>query len=418
MKLDQVDMIDEDFFVHGEPHAAWRVLRAEAPVHWNPGHNVWSTQIKRELEHLGFWNVTKYEDIFTISRDPATFISSQGISLGAELPEDMAELQQQYDSSGRMLIVADPPRHTKLRMLVNKGFTPRVISKLEPHIREITHEILDAVTPRGECDFVVDVSARLPLAVICELMGIPHDDWQYMFDFTNRAIGGQDPEYQVEGEDIMSLQMQAFTYFMQRIEVARSQGREDLLTRLVQSEIDGEKLDDFDIVLFCLLLIIAGNETTRNATTGGMLALIEHPAQRARLLADRSLLPKAIEEILRWTSPVMHMTRVATRDFDLRGTRIRKGDRVAMWYTSANRDEDAFPDPYRFDVGREPNEHLAFGVGEHFCLGANLARLELTVMFEELLERLPDVELAGSPERLRSNFIGGIKHMPVRWPKA
>jgi cytochrome P450 len=405
--LENINLGDLDFFVQGSPHDAWRVLRERDPVHWNRPTRRFRPRLNMEVEVAGFWNVTKYSDIFRISKDPETFISSKGIALGPG--RDRAT--EALDIQGRMLIMSDPPRHTKLRRLVNKGFTPRTVAKLEPRIRAIADEIISDVAGRGECDFVVDVSAKLPLAVICELMGVPREDWPLMFDMTNRTIGSADPEYQIDGDPVQS--MNAFGYFARLVEARRTEPLEDLVTTLIGSQIDGEKLDDFDILLFCFLLIVAGNETTRNATTGGMLALLERPEELERLRSDRGLMASAIEEILRWSSPVMHMTRTATRDVELRGRQIKAGDKLAMWYASANRDEDVFDDAYRFDVARAPNEHLAFGVGEHFCLGANLARLELQVMFEELLERLPGMRLAGPPERLRSNFIGGIKHLPV-----
>ncbi len=325
-----------------------------------------------------------------------------------------------------MLITSDPPRHVRLRRLVNKGFTPRAVAAFEPHIRRITTDILDAVSPKGRCDFVTEVAAILPLAVICGMMGVPQQDWPKMFELTNRVLGATDPEYQTataDGDDrprvveatIMQGYMEMFQYFMRMLAERRHERRDDLVSVLVESEIDGEKLTDEEILYFCYLLILAGNETTRNAISGGLLALFEHPDQRERLQREPELLPTAMEEILRWTSPVLHMTRTATRDVEIRGVQIRAGQKLALWYPSANRDEDVFPEPDTFDITRTSNDHLAFGIGEHFCLGAGFARLELRVMFEELLRRFPDIEPDGPVERLRSNFIGGIKHMPVRF---
>jgi cytochrome P450 len=318
-----------------------------------------------------------------------------------------------------MMITTDPPRHVRLRRLVNKGFTPRMVAALEPHIRRIVTDILDDVAPRGECDFVTDISSRLPLAVICDMMGVPLGDWTRMFDLTNKTLGADDPEYQVEGATAeqtgFQARMEMFQYFAGMMVQRRSEHKDDLLSVLVEADIDGERLSDEEVLFFCFLLIVAGNETTRNATTGGMLALLDHPEQHERLREDPSLLPGTIEEILRWTSPVLHMARVATRDVELRGQQILAGQKLVMWYPSANRDEEVFPDGDQFNITRSPNEHLAFGIGEHFCLGASLARLELRVMFEELLSRLPDIERTGDVQRLRSNFIGGIKHMPVRY---
>jgi cytochrome P450 len=410
-----IDFIDPDFFLTGEQHEAWRLLRAEDPVHWNPGRTL-TLRSGREAEHKGFWNVTKYDDIFRISRDPAGFISGKGIALTFEPSAEVAAQIESMRSSGMqmpdMMIQTDPPRHTKQRQIVNKGFTPRAIGLIESHVRDITRKILDDLQGRNECDFVTDVAAKLPLAVICELLGIPEKDWQLVFDLSNRMLGSDDPEYQNgPGEDVM--QFVFYGLFKNLIDERRAEPKDDLLTILGLAEIDEKPLDYMELVLFGVLLMVAGNETTRNATSGGMLALLQHPDQLARLCEDHSLLPTAIEEILRWTSPVMHMTRVATRDYNLRGKTIKTGDRVAMWYPSANRDEDVFPESMTFDIARQPNEHIAFGVGEHFCLGANLARQELRVILSEVMTRMDGIELAGEPEKLRSNFIGGIKHMPV-----
>jgi cytochrome P450 len=411
--LRELNINNPDYYQrHGYPHEAWRRLRAEAPVYWYEGRDATP----------GFWAITKYEDIVRISRDPLTF-SSRDHSLSTAQAAQQRTDGRPEDRGARgdlMMLSADPPRHVRLRRLVNKGFTPRQIAALEPHVRALVRGILDDVAPRGECDFVEDIAARLPLAVICEMMGLPREDWQRIYELTNRTVGAQDPEYQQtqmgSGDTGMRAWVEITRYFAGLVaQRRRSERGEDLVSVLVDAEMDGEKLSDDELLAFCNLLIIAGNETTRNATSGGMLALIEHPDQRARLLADPALIPTAVEEILRWVTPVVHFARVATRDTEVRGQPIRAGEKVVMWYPSANRDEEVFADPFTFDVGREPNDHLAFGIGEHFCLGASLARLELRVMFEELLARLPDIEPAGPVQRLRSNFIGGIKHMPVRY---
>ena len=408
--LSPVNLADPDVFVRGEQHELFRRLRREAPVSWNEGWSGW----EGGPGFPGFWNIVKYEDVLTISRDPATFISSHGIIMGST-PETAGPAA----GLGKMLITMDPPRHVRLRRLVNKGFTPRAVAAMEGHIREIATGILDDVCTRDTCDFVTDVAALLPLAVICEMMGVPKDDWKLMFELTNKVLGGLDPEYQAEGanvdQTITEGHLQMFGYFMRMLAERKRERREDLVSVLVGSEVDGDRLSDEEILYFSYLLILAGNETTRNAISGGLLALFEHPDQRAKLAANPALMPTAVEEILRWTSPVAHMARTATRDVEIRGQQIRKGDQLIMWYPSANRDEDVFPDGDVFDVEREPNEHLAFGIGEHFCLGAGFARLELRVMFEELLRRLPDIAQAGPAERLMSTFIGGIKHLPVRY---
>jgi cholest-4-en-3-one 26-monooxygenase len=404
LRVQDIDLSDFELFVQGKAHDVWQLLRAEAPVHWNAGNDLFP----------GFWSVTKYADVIAVSRDTTTYSSLRGISMMVD-PENPTPAS----GVGKMLITIDPPQHVRLRRLVNKGFTPRMVTQLEPSVREITNRIIDEVAPRGGCDFVTDIAALLPLGVICAMMGIPREDWGLMFALTNRVLGSDDPEYQTvvgDGRETANQGLrEMFGYFVRLVTERREERRDDLISVLTGAEIDGESLTDEEILYFCYLLILAGNETTRNAISGGMLALCEHPAERARLAADAALLPTAVEEILRWTSPVMHMARYVTRDTELRGQHIRAGERVLMWYPSANRDAEVFPNADRFDVGRTPNEHIAFGLGEHFCLGAGLARQELRVMFEMLLARLPDITLAGPVERLRSGFIGGIKHMPVRF---
>jgi cytochrome P450 len=394
-----IDLNDLDQFAQSDMHQVWRLLRRQAPVYWTGG----------TAAYPGFWSITRYEDIVTISRDPGAFSSAGGIQLTTD-PATAHTL-------GKSMITMDPPRHVRLRRLVSKGFTPRMVATIAPEVRAIATGILDEAAPRGGCDFVVDVAARLPLAVICGMMGIPRRDWGLMFDLTNRVLGPDDAEYQTAEGGRSATRREAaieMTGYFERLIADRRHERRDDLVSILAEDTD-EPLTDEEVVHFCRLLIQAGNETTRHAISGGMLALIEHPEQQALLLEDPSLLPRAVEEILRWTSPVLHMARAATRDAVLSGQRIAAGERVVMWYPSANRDEDVFPNPDRFDVGRHPNEHLAFGLAEHFCLGSGLARLELRVIFEELLRRLPDIDLDGHPERLRSNFLGGYKHMPVRY---
>jgi cytochrome P450 len=314
-----------------------------------------------------------------------------------------------------------------MRRLVNKGFTPRAVNAMEDEIRRITNEILDDAASKGpSIDFVLEIASQLPLAVICGMMGLEREHWPMMFEFTNKVLGSSDPEYQDEvPEDVkgsreaaaatgMAGRMKMIGFFAEILEKRRREPSNDLVSILLESEVDGQKLTEQDILAFCFLLILAGNETTRNGISGGMLVLSENPGERARLQADMSLMESAVEEICRWTSPLHHMTREATADVEIRGQKISKGEKVIMWYPSANRDEEIFDDPYKFDITRDPNEHLAFGIGEHFCLGAGFARKEMKVMFEELFARFPKIEVEGPPERLRSNFINGIKHLPVR----
>jgi cholest-4-en-3-one 26-monooxygenase len=400
MTLEDVNLADPGNFVAGVPHEMFEVLRREAPVWFHP----------RSGDVEGFWCIVKYPDLVELSRDPGHASSALGgITLHDGSPEDL-EMQRQ------MMLMMDPPKHTKLRLLVNKGFTPRMIGKLEDHIRDVTRSIVDAVAARGECDFVVEVAAELPLQVIVEMMGVPDGDRHKIFEWSNRLIGSEDPEYNVSRDEAIGAATEMFMYSTELAAAKRKNPGDDIISTLLQAEVEGNKLTDTEFNLFFQLLAVAGNETTRNLISNGMHFLFENPDQRAKLAADRSLLPRAIDEMLRYASPVMYMRRTAPEDFELRGQTIKAGDKIALWYISANRDEDVFEDPHRFDITRSPNEYVAFGGGgPHFCLGANLAKLEIRVMFEELLDRLPDIELAGDVQRLRSNFINGIKHMPVRF---
>jgi cholest-4-en-3-one 26-monooxygenase len=393
-----MDVYDLDSYQRAIPHDVFGRLRKESPVNFNP-----------EPGGPGFWAVTKYADVVTISKDPKTFSSARGGTNLTELaPEDLSVVQM-------LMVNMDPPRHNKFRNLVSKGFTPRMIAQLEPLIRRAATRTVDAVAKRGECDFVRTVAGELPLIIIADLLGIPQDDRGKVFDWSNRLIGFDDPEFQTSLADGKVAAGELWMYANQIAAQRRAKPETDLTSVLVHASVDGEQLSELEFDAFFLMLAVAGNETTRNAISGGALALSQHPEQRKRLLDDPSLIPSAVEEILRWVTPVIHFRRTATRDVELRGAKIREGDKVAVFYSSANRDEDVFPDPFKFDVGRTPNEHLAFGVGQHFCLGASLARLELRIIFEELLRRLPDFTLAGDVRRLRSNFINGIKEMPVRF---
>lgn len=398
LTLLDVDIYDPDIYVRGVPHEAFRLLRREAPVFRH-----------REPNGPGFWAITKYDDLVRISLDSATFSSAQGTNI-PDLPEDALRVIQM------MMVNMDPPKHTQYRRTVSKGFTPKVVREMEPRIRNVTTEIIDRVAAKGECDFVTDIAAELPLQVIVELMGVPLEDRHKVFEWSNQMVGAEDTEYaQMPAEGRLAA-MQVFNYAHLIAEERESQPQNDIVTTLVNAEPGGERLTRPEFAAFFMLIAVAGNETTRNLISGAMLALIEHSEQRARLMADPSLIPSAVEEMLRWVTPVMHFRRTATRETEIRGQRIREGEKVVMYYCSANRDEDVFPDGDVFDITRSPNDHVTFGGGgAHFCLGSNLAKLEIRVMFEELLRRLPDVELGGPVQRLRSNFINGIKHMPVRF---
>jgi cholest-4-en-3-one 26-monooxygenase len=315
-----------------------------------------------------------------------------------------------------MMLNMDPPQHTRQRAFVNRGFTPRLIGRLAKHIRDICDTLIDEVVPRGTADFVTDVAAQLPLHVICELVGAPVADRGWIFEKSNMLVGFDDPEFRQSPEEGMQAAAEIYAYAGELAARRREQPADDIVTRLLQPNEAGEVLttDEFD--LFFLLLTVAGNETTRNAASGGMLAFFEHPDQWRRLLDDPGLVPTAAEEIVRWVSPVNLFRRTATCDTEIGGQAIAEGDKVVVFYASANRDESVFADPQVFDIGRDPNPHVGFGGGgPHFCLGRHLAALELRVLLQTLAERMPDIELDGEVSRLRSNFLNGIKHMPVRF---
>lgn len=415
LTLADIDLNDPTLFEQGRAHEAFRLLRREDPISWTPA----TGDVK------GHFNLVRYEDVLFVSRHPELFSSERGIVEYEPVREEDAIAAA--TGNGKMLITMDPPRHVKLRRLVNKGFTPRAVAAMEPHIREITNRLLDNIARKGESDFVIDVASQLPLAVICGMMGLEEDDWPLMFQLTNKVLGSGDPEYQTDvpedqrGTDEAARitgnmgTMQMFGFFAQVLQQRQAKRKDDLISILVDSEVDGDRLSDEDILWFCFLLILAGNETTRNGISGGLLSFFEHPEEKAKLLADMSLMPSAVEEVLRWVSPVTHMARVATEDTAIRHQKVAKGERVVMWYPAVNRDEAIFPNAGVFDIQRTPNDHLAFGIGEHFCLGAGFARLEMRMMFEQVFKRFPDIELSGPAERLRSTFIGGIKHLPVRF---
>jgi cholest-4-en-3-one 26-monooxygenase len=399
LTLADIDLTDLDTFVAGVPHDQFDVIRREQPVFFHA-----------ETEGAGFWCITRYDHLHAVSHEWPVFSSEWGITLHEAMTDEQLEEQRM------MMLMMDPPKHTKLRLLVNKGFTPRMIGSLHDDIRSITRKIVDDIADRGECDFVVDVAAELPLQVIAEMMGVPQADRHRVFDWSNRMIGSEDPEYKVSDEIAMEAATEMFAYANDLAAEKRANPGDDIISVLLQAEVEGERLSDLEFDLFFELLAVAGNETTRNLISHGMLALMENPDQRRQLLADPSLLPGAVDEMLRYASPVMYMRRTARADFELDDQKIREGDKVALWYIAANHDPAVFDDPHRFDITRNAAEHEAFGGGgPHFCLGTHLAKLEIKVMFEELLARIPDMELAGPVERLRSNFINGIKHMPVRF---
>jgi cytochrome P450 len=359
----------------------------------------------------GYWSVTRHADVVTASRRSDLFCSGRrGVQI-ADLPPEMAEF---FGS----MIAMDDPRHARLRGIVSRGFTPRALARLQHDVERRAATLVDAVIDQGECDFVTKIAAPLPLGIICDMMGIPESQTQFVFDQTNIILGLGDPEYVTPGTNVIIAALtagRALVELMNEIgKDRRANPKDDLTSQLLNAQIDGQSLTDQELASFFVLLVAAGNETTRNAISHGMKALSDHPAERRKWAADfEGVAPTAVEEIVRWATPVIHFRRTVTQDTELGGQKLREGEKIVLWYNSANRDEAAFPDPYRFDVTRTPNEHVGFGgPGAHHCLGANLARREITVVFRELFRRLPDLEISGEPAMLQSNFIHGIKRMP------
>ncbi len=392
-----VDLSDSRSYVDGVPHAYLAHLRRNDPVHWQD-----------EPGGPGFWAVMKYDDCVTVNRDYDRFSSAAHGTMPFELGAE-EEAQQSL-----MMLNMDPPIHTRYRRLVNKGFTPRMVRDLEASIHRSTDAILDEVVEKGEADFVTQISAELPLQVIAELLGVPQEDRHKMFEWSNRMVGNEDSEYQADADLALASAMELYAYAAELFAKKRIDPHADLMSALTSVEIEGERLGDMELELFFLMLTVAGNETTRNLMSGAMHAFFQHPDQWQRLREDRSLLPTAVDEMLRFVSPVMNFRRTAMVDLTMSGTDIKAGDKVVFFHASANRDENVFDSPDAFDIARDPNPHIAFGGGgPHFCLGTNLARMEIRVMFEHLLDRVPDIREDGEVQRLQSQFINGVKHLPV-----
>ncbi|WP_111512466.1 cytochrome P450 [Mycobacterium kyogaense] len=389
---------------------AFATLRRDAPVSFFDAFM--SDGPDGEAAVAGHWALTRYDDVFYASRHPEIFSSAGGIVIGDQSPE----LAEYFGS----MIAMDDPRHTRLRNIVRSAFTPKVLALIEDSVRARAARLVsDMVTghPDGQADLVAEFSGPLPLQIICDMMGIPESDHQRVFHWTNVILGFGDPDIATDFEEFVSVAMAIGAYATALADDRRSHPADDLTTALVAAELDGERLTSAEVASFFILLVVAGNETTRNAISHGVLALSRYPEQRDLWWADyEAIAPTAVEEIVRWASPVAYMRRTATRDVDLGGVRIAAGDKVTLWYGSANRDESKFADPWTFDVRRHPNPHVGFGGGgAHFCLGANLARREITVAFEELHRAVPDLRAVGDPDRLQSAFIHGIKRLPVAW---
>jgi cytochrome P450 len=404
MNIDRA-LTDPAFFANHDPHPLWQQLRRDDPVHWTEG-------LVRP-----FWSITRYDDIVAAFSEPKLFTSTRGLIVPSS-PE-MERLTPEMMGAGQAMIMTDPPLHGAMRRGFNRLFLPRPVGRYESPGEALVGEILAGVMARGECDFVVEVAARLPMAFICEIMDVPRKDWPDLFRWGNMSIGFEDAEYQVESGSPFETREAGIggigSYTTKLALERRGSSGEDLLSVLGNAKLGDRYLTEGELFHNGWLYMLGGLETTRNAISGALLALIQHPAQRERLVNNPELMLTAIEEILRWTSPITHIARVATRVTELGAKKIREGDWLALWMPSGNRDETIFDDPYRFDLGRNPNEQIAFGKGEHFCAGAHLARLELRLMLKALLPWIEQIELAGNVERLKSNIIAGIKHMPVRF---
>jgi cytochrome P450 len=412
--LSSIDIASPEVYEQGVPHERFRLLRERDPVHWHP----WS------WSGGGFWAITKYDDVVAISKDSETFSSAKGHIYLWELDDEALEVR-------RSLIETDPPDHSRLRRIVSSAFTPRKVKDYEEFTRTIVGDLLEAALAEGEVDLVEALSAPLPINVLVSILGVPEGDAPYMIELTDHLVEGTsdrplDPSAYGNTTPLHLLPFNSpaswalFEYGRRIGEERRKNPADDLVSRLVQADVDGDRLSDVEYTNFFQLLVFAGNETTRTGISQGMLALMEHPGELERLADDPSLVPTAVEEILRFGSPVMYFRRTVMRDTEIRGVPVREGEKVVMWYVSANYDEEVFEDPYRFDVGREgPRESTSFGGGgAHYCLGAWLARLELRILLEEMLKRKLRFELNGRPRRIRTNFVNGIESMPVRVVRA
>jgi cytochrome P450 len=386
-----IDLLSAATFASGHPLNIYRWLRDEAPVYRHD-----------EPDGPGFWVVTRYDDVKMIGRDPETFSSEPSIMI----PDDHLNI-----GDHKMMLMADPPYHTRLRRVISHAFTPKAVARLQARIEYLCRQIVDEVCERGECDFVADIAGEIPSYVIAELLGLPLDDGRRLYSLTETIHAT--PESQAPGASLAAV-VEMFNYAHEVAERKRAEPADDLASTIVHAEVDGERLDDVDFNLFFILLVDAGGDTTRNLLGSGLLALFDHPDERLRLQRDHDSIPTAVEELLRWCSPVIYMRRRATRPVSLHGVDIHADDKVVMYYGAANRDERAFDDPDRLDLRREPNHHVAFGGGgPHFCLGAHIGRLEIAAMLREVFTRLPDLAPAGDVTWLPSTFISGPKHLPV-----
>ena len=392
-----LELYDPDVYAAGVPHEAMRWLREHDPVHWHA-----------HPDGGGFWLLSRHADVVAVSRDHRTFSAERGFVMIDDLaPEILSETQHQ-------LLGMDPPRHGPIRRVVIERFTQRMLEQLEPKIREITRGIFARARETPECEFVFDVAGHLPTAVICSLLAVPESMWEQIRTWSDHSTSASDPDIGCTPEEQRQSSIEMGMYGYSLAAERRGKGGEDLISLLTSVEVDGRTVSEAEFASLFVQITVAGNETTRAMISTGMHELMARPGLYRQLEQDPSGLPRAIEEMLRWSTPLHHFRRTATRDTELHGQSIREGDRVVMLYTSANFDERVFVDPQRFDITRDPNPHLAFGYGIHLCLGANLARLEARVFFEEFFRHFSGIEALGPPARIRSNLVNGFKRMPVR----
>ena len=389
-------------------HAALTRLRAHNPVAWvdNPPYRP-------------FWAITKHADIMAIERDNNLFLSEPRPLLATAAADDMAKAQLEAGTGLRTLIHMDDPHHRKVRAIGADWFRPKAMRDLKVHVDELAKRYVDRMRDIGpECDFVTEISVKFPLYVIISLLGLPEEDFPRMHHLTQEMFGGDDEEYNKRGaspEEQLAILLDFFTYFSQLTASRREHPTEDLASAIANGRIDGEPLSDIDTASYYVIVASAGHDTTKDAISGGLLVLIENPGELDRLRQNMDLMPTAVEEMIRWTTPVKEFMRTAAEDTTVRGVPIAKGESIYLAYVSGNRDEEVFDEPFRFDVGRDPNKHVAFGYGVHFCLGAALARMEMNSLYTELIPRLESIELAGEPELAATTFVGGLKHLPIRY---
>ena len=403
--IDATRLVNPAAYTTGYPHKEWAALRSAAPVEyfdldgWPP-----------------FWAITRHADIIEISKNPQSFLSKHGVNFDAS----RNNAREQSPVQMRTIIEMDNPDHRKLRAVASKFFTPRSLAAWDHIVEEMAVQLVDGLGEEGECDFVTEIASIHPLKIISRILGAPEEDEPFILKTTNEIFGGNDPEYQREDQPdgqstMIAAAMEFHGYFSKILADRRANPREDLVSILANARIDGEPMSEMDTMGYLLIMFVAGHETTRGGISGGMKALLDHPTQLARWQADPSLTKTAVEEILRYVTPVNTMTRTVAADIEVGGRKLSQGERLVMFYASANRDEAVFDAPNEFRVDRSPNPHLAFGIGEHFCLGSHLARKTTTALFGELLPRLESVEQVGEAEHVASNLVPGVKHLPIRY---